>query len=1211
VMRGIGFFDTISFTTTLAARFVKGSPIMPSISSFPRRRPLSPWMRGPNGIGSTFGRLRRQKRISSGLRTWLGICCAIALCIRLSATPLSAQTSTNLPTPATLAGIMQGSDGNFYSPTANGLPSCSTNYGYICGALYRTTPQGISTKGFDFSTNQGSDGAYPNPLIEGPDGSFYGTTSAGGPGVCGCGVFYKVDSSGTYTLLHTFTAADFQQTSSAYAGGALGHLVLGSDGNFYGYNFAGYAGSIFRLTPAGDFSLLQNFFGNSSTGGGFIPSGLIETTDGNFYITLQGYSGATGVYPSSGGVIYKMTATGTLTLAASFPGDGSLGFDPNGDLAQGPDGSIYGVTRGGAASGMSNALPTIYKYTPGGSIQTLYTFPASGANGSYLVAGLVLGSDGNLYGTSQYGSSTPCYQGCGTAFKVTPTGTFTLLHAFAGGVDGGSPYGPIIESSDGSIVGTNGTTVATTPGTIFSVAKGLAPPISLSLQQNGQSVGTVGSNQPITLNWQVLNAFSDTAQQCYAYQLNQPAGNTDWQGKQTGTLVNGVWTGSASFNAPTDTGVYVYALTCAGLETGQATLTVGGVSITTTSLPDATVSKPYQAFDEAIGGLTPYTWGYSGAFPAGLTLDPATGTISGTPTQFGTYQVTIGVVDSTNPQQTGSKRFQLNIASGLSLAASLNNGIVGSTYSSTAKVSGGLGPYTWALVSGNLPDGLSLNTTTGVISGKPTKADNYSFAIMVTDGEGKAATYTQSYAVSTVTPPLQITAGDFTDCTVNVLCEGQYEATGGKPPYTWSIAPGTSFPPGLTLSSTGLFTGIPKQYSLGGPFGTVGPDTLTVQVTDSSTPQLMVSDSANLSILSSLKLVSISLPVVTVGVAYLSPPPVATGGVPPYTWQISSPGNPQLVTEYARDPTTGVISSSKPVTAGQFNLIYTVSDSEGIAATSTMNALLTVVVPQTPSITTLSSSSASASTGMKVTLTAVVTSNSIPAPGKVTFFNGGASLGTVTLDATGTASLDTTFTAAGVFTLTASYSGEGSITASVSAPLTETIVMPAVSVALNPGNLTVAAGSSGSLTLTLTSVGGYAGTISFSCGTLPAHVSCAFVPPSLTITSGSPPVTDTLTIRTSDATTARLELPGARGNRVLVAASFVPACLLLGFLGLRPRRSAWPSITMVILLFASLSLLSGCGGTSTVIRPGTYSIPITLQATGMTTQVINAMLIVK
>ncbi|MEO6911990.1 MAG: choice-of-anchor tandem repeat GloVer-containing protein, partial [Edaphobacter sp.] len=400
---------------------------------------------------SAYSATLRIRRISWMLTVLL---CAVSLWTVLSPASLRAQTSTNLPTPVALSGVLQGSDGNYYSPTANNgreIYCWKSNGGYnLCGALYQTPTTGPAKLLFDFSPALITNGSAPNPLIEGPDGNFYGTTTLGGPTDCDCGVFFKIDQAGTFTILHTFERAEFQQTEAYRSGNPIVHLVLGSDGNFYGFSAPNSAGAVFKLTPSGDFSLLVNFWNNIANGGGFIPSGLIEASDGNFYISVQGYSGSPGNYPNAGGFIYRMTPSGTSTLVASFPGDGSLGFDPNGDLAQGPDGSIYGVTRGG---GDANALPTIYKYTPGGAIQTLYTFPATGENGKSLLSGLILGSDGYLYGTSPDGSSAVCYRGCGTAFRISTTGNFSVIHAFQGGADGGSPSSPIIQSSDGTITG--------------------------------------------------------------------------------------------------------------------------------------------------------------------------------------------------------------------------------------------------------------------------------------------------------------------------------------------------------------------------------------------------------------------------------------------------------------------------------------------------------------------------------------------------------------------------------------------------------------------------------------------------------------------------------------------------------------------------------------------------------------------------------------
>jgi hypothetical protein len=246
--------------------------------------------------------------------------------------------------------------------------------------------------------------------------------------------------------------------------------------------------------------------------------------------------------------------------------------------------------------------------------------------------------------------------------------------------------------------------------------------------------------------------------------------------------------------------------------------------VTTSPLPGGTVSKPYSATVQAIGGTTPYNWGVGNdtPLPAGLTAAAdSTGTlyITGTPTQFGSYTVSIGVQDSSSPQQVTAKTFQIDIASGVTLAPSLSSGQVGNAYTQTATASGGLGPYKWALVSGKLPTGLTLNATTGVLSGTPTVAGSFKFSITVTDSEQEPATFTQSYTVSTLPEPLTVPYQKF-DCTVHSQCTGTLTATGGIPPYTWAVMAQTpqpgqnpiyvTPPPTLTFSTDGSFSGVPR-----------------------------------------------------------------------------------------------------------------------------------------------------------------------------------------------------------------------------------------------------------------------------------------------------------------------------------------------------------------------------------------------------------------
>jgi hypothetical protein len=242
--------------------------------------------------------------------------------------------------------------------------------------------------------------------------------------------------------------------------------------------------------------------------------------------------------------------------------------------------------------------------------------------------------------------------------------------------------------------------------------------------------------------------------------------------------------------------------------------------------------------------------------------------------------------------------------------------------------------------------------------------------------------------------------------------------------------------------------------------------------------------------------------------------------------------------------------------------------------------------------------------------------------GQVIFANGTTTIGTVALDATGKATLQTSFATAGLFSITASYSGNGVDAASVSTPLTEIVVMPGVTATVSPVSLSVQPGSSGQLMITVTPIGGFAGKIVFTCGTLPKHVSCTFSPASLTI-SGPGPFTDTLTVSTKGPLKAALVkhsvLPDSEGmpNGLFTATVFWLPGSLAAVFGLfrrkrrgssRNKRNLWLT---AILLFGGVGAISSCGGTSNVAHPGTYTIPIELSLSGGATQDISATVVVQ
>jgi uncharacterized repeat protein (TIGR03803 family) len=275
-------------------------------------------------------------------------------------------------------------------------------------------------------------------LLQATDGNFYGTSYAGG--AYSYGTVFKITPSGTLTTLYSFDVGDGAQP---YAG-----LVQATDGNFYGTTVSGGRardGTVFEITPSGTLSTLYSFCSQANCGDGANPyAGLVQATDGNFY----GTTSAGGAYDT--GTVFKITRSGTLTTLHSF--DGTDGASPRAGLVQATDGNFYGTTGGGGAYDSG----TVFEITPSGTLTTLYSFCPAGfpcADGAG-PAGLVQAIDGNFYGTTYYGgASGNCGLGCGTVFKITPSGTLSTLHSFDNG-DGNQPRGALLQSTDGNFYGT-------------------------------------------------------------------------------------------------------------------------------------------------------------------------------------------------------------------------------------------------------------------------------------------------------------------------------------------------------------------------------------------------------------------------------------------------------------------------------------------------------------------------------------------------------------------------------------------------------------------------------------------------------------------------------------------------------------------------------------------------------------------------------------
>jgi uncharacterized repeat protein (TIGR03803 family) len=1134
--------------------------------------------------------------------------------------PLQAQTATTATISIathSLVGALQAGDGNFYSLSRFGQ-TCESDSTQSCSYVYRIAPDGTVSVFHAFPPvptsvgNNGvnADGFLPVALVFATDGNFYGVCQGGGPG--GLGTIFKITPAGEFTVLKSFGVT----ANNADPGSEPNSLIQGGDGNFYFTNPNG----VYQLTPSNSFSTIFTLPSDGSKG--TRVTSLMQASDGNFYLTL-GVAPLTGTTAANNGAIAQLTLAGQLNIVHSFALDGSEGNSPNGPLVQGSDGNLYGV-----AQVVINTIKTgvAYKVSPGGNFVLLHAFP--GPIFSNWDSALLVGSDGNFYGTTLQGGDTTSANcspplGCGTAYQLTSSGTVSTLHTFEGGmptstvvadnpqVDGAAPASPLVQGPGGIFYGTTAT------GTAFTLTLNPSVPAPVQLTVEPTSV-LAGS--PVKLSWKVLNAFSKTQQVCGAYVQKNAATAGDWTGPEAGTLANGIYRGSTTIT-PTSAGTYTYALTCGGKESGFVSLLVTGntpLQIQTAALPKATVSQPYQVFLSVTGGITPYQWTVGGTLPKGLTFDP-NGLLSGTPLQFGDYPLVFGVQDSTTPDpQMAGISLDLIVDSGLTLFPTLQNPIVDKPYSQSLNASGGLPPYTFQLTSGALPPGLTFNTTAGVISGTPTQNGPSSFTIKLSDSENPKATVSSTYSMVVGAAGLQITSPSFLpNPSVGVPYSTSLTATGGVPPYSWSFGDNTGpvlqQPQGLTLSLAGVLSGTPIQWNPTGIY-----DNFLVTVTDSEDPPVKVTRTLSLSVQSTLQMLTTSLPIGQVG-THNETPLMATGGIPPYVWTVRTNGpDPNTIGLFLNDGNIVVEDPLQPVNT---TVTISLTDSEKQPAFTNLTVPLTFLPAAFPTTTTLTSSTNTAGTGESVTFTATVVETSGVPAGTVVFYSGGTTvIGTAILDANGKATIQASFSIANVYSITAVYGGSNSSAGSVSAPLTETVVTPTISASISPGSLTIQSGKSGQLVITITPNDGYTGTINFSCGTLPAHVSCTFAPPSLTIAAGSGPVTDTLTVNTNAPTVAKLEKPlnrGTSGGLLAAVALWFPGSLAVVLLGVRRQRKPATrrigNLLMVALLcFAATGLFTSCGGSmNNSAQPGTYSVPITLTLNGGSTQSVDATVIVK
>ena len=576
--------------------------------------------------------------------------------------------------------IIVGSDGNIFGTAAVGGMSCLSSLvnsaGNTCGTIVEVTPSGTLTALYQFPDDAA--GSYPSALIQGTDGNFYGTTADGGAGTC---TFGKGDLPG--------------------------------------------CGTVFELTPAGVLTTLYSFVGGAD---GCSPAGLMQGSDGNFY----GTTSADCTPPSSAagsGTLFKITPSGTFTTLYTFPATYAppSGQTPTSGLVQAPDGNFYGTT---AAGGTSNQ-GTIFRMTPAGDVTVLYSFQGTAQQPGLPTGPLIVGSDGNLYGTSAGGDGSG-----GNVFQISTSGAYAVVATFPA-YPALSGTSGVVEGPDHNLYGTlyegGSAAVGVSPGgAVFELSGVLtaAPTVALSASPTAITLG-----QSVALSWSSTGATSCTA--------------------------GGAWSGNEATSGtlsvtPAATGTATYTLTCSG-GGGGATATAS-VAVSAPAAPAPTVTLSFKPTSIAVGQSAVLTWSSTHATSctaagAWSGTEAISGTLTVTPTAAGTSTYTLTCTGAGGSAQASAALTATAAAAAptVSIAASPSSISVGQSATLTWSSMNATACTASGAWSGSEP-------TSGKLPQTPAAAGTLTYTLTCTGSGGASAAASASLEVAAAPPASTITA---------------------------------------------------------------------------------------------------------------------------------------------------------------------------------------------------------------------------------------------------------------------------------------------------------------------------------------------------------------------------------------------------------------------------------------------------------------------
>ena len=411
---------------------------------------------------------------------------------------------------------------------------------------------------FTGGKKDGGNPAFEN-LVQGPDGQLYGTTTVS---TGTNGTVFKITTAGKITPLHVFCTGGFPCVDGATP---LAGLLLANNKVFYGTTMGGGGvytdGTVFQITSTGTFKSLHSFdgvdgaypyaplmqaangylYGTTGEGGDYQIGTTFEITTGGAFTPLASFNSSNGTYPygalvqGKNGILYGTTYEKTAYDGSVFqyapPGNPitlhSFGARQGGGLhsalIQATDGNFYGSAIGGGAKLTGGS---VFRISPTGTFKVIHSFCSKKdcTDGSTPYAGLIQASDGNLYGTTFAGGAneTSCNGGCGTLFKITTAGTLTTLYSFCAEsdcTDGSQPQGGLVESTDGILYGTTYYGGTMGLGTVFSFPV-LEPVPFVKILANSGPVGSTVIILGTNLNGATGVRFNGTAAESFTVVSN-------------------------------------------------------------------------------------------------------------------------------------------------------------------------------------------------------------------------------------------------------------------------------------------------------------------------------------------------------------------------------------------------------------------------------------------------------------------------------------------------------------------------------------------------------------------------------------------------------------------------------------------------------------------------------------------------------------------